>query len=58
MAENIYYTQSQLYIYRVRPDSTMGASFSLNYLDFIEAIHDTIEWFNHNAASKYIKYYV
>lgn len=57
-SNKIYSTQSQLYYYRVRSGSIMGAkSFSLDYLNFVDAIHETIDWLYANGHSRYIKYY-
>ena len=54
----IYRTVSQLYFYRVRSGSIMGAkSFSLDYLNLVEAIHETIDWLKKNGCDRYVKYY-
>ena len=57
-AVKIYYTQSQLYFYRVRSDSIMGKkNFSLSYLNLVDALHETIVWFETNKLKQYVKYY-
>ena len=57
-AGEIYRTASQLYFYRVRSGSIMGAkSFSLDYLNLVEAIHETIDWLKKNGCDRYVKYY-
>ncbi len=57
-AKDIYSTTSQLYFYRVRSGSIMGAkSFSLDYLNLIDAIHETIDWLKMNGYDQYVKYY-
>jgi hypothetical protein len=57
-AKEIYRTDSQLYFYRVRSGSIMGAkSFSLDYLNLIDAIHETIDWLRNNGYCQYAKYY-
>lgn len=57
-AKKIYRTTSQLYFYRVRSGSIMGAkSFSLDYLNLVDAIHETIDWLRNNGYRQYVKYY-
>lgn len=57
-AGEIYRTASQLYFYRIRLGSIMGAkSFSLDYLNLVDAIHETIDWLKNNGYDQYVKYY-